>query len=275
VIKYKEIKWYFYQGALFPSEEPHINIILSQKEGEELLEKSKAFFLRYTNEWDRKESEFWYVTKDKFDGLTELSGNTRSKVRRGLKNCKVLRVSQEEITKEGYDIYLSAMKSYTTNLKPISKKEYQKNKVNSDNYDIWAVYEKETGRMIAYSSNKIINNSCNYTEIKFHPAYMKLYPSYALFYEMNRYYLDEVGMQYIHDGARSISHETNIHNFLIDKFKFRKVYCKLNVIYRKDIAIIVNVLYPLRMIISTFNFSMTNKISVLLKQEEIRRSFEK
>jgi len=275
MINFKNIEWYVYHGALFPNVEPHVGISLSRQEQKKLLEQSNAFFLRYTSEWDRKESAFWYVVKDEFGGLSELSGSTRSKVRRGLKNCKVLKVSQEDIAQEGYDIYVSAMIKYKTNLKPISKEEYQRNKGNSDNYDIWAVYEKMTGRMIAYSSNKITDNCCNYTEIKFHPAYMKLYPSYALFYEMNRYYLDDIRMQYVHDGARSIAHETNIHDFLVDKFKFRKVYCKLNVIYRKDVATFIKILYPFRMIVSKFNFFIFNKVSVLLRQEEIRRSFEK
>ena len=90
---------------------------------------------------------------------------------------------------------------------------------------------------------------------------------------MNHYYLEEKNFLYVNDGARSIAHETNIQSFLVEKFKFRKAYCRLNIAYRKDIAIIVKILYPFRKIISTFNFSIANKIVVLLKQEEIRRSF--
>ena len=274
MIKLQNLEWYFYQGALLPKVPPHFNVVLSKKEQKVLLKKSKALFLRYTSEWDRKESKFWYVVKDKFSGLDELSSNTRSKVRRGLKHCEVIKVSQEEIAKDGYDVYLSALKSYKTDLMPLSKEQYQKNKIYTNHYDIWAVYEKETGKMIAYSSNNIINNSCNYTEIKFHPEYQKLYSSYALFYEMNRYYLEEKGYMYVHDGAKSISHNTNIHTFLIDKFKFRKAFVKLNVIYRWDVKLSVVLLYPLRKFISKISHPIFKKISVVLKQEEIRRSFD-
>lgn len=126
--------------------------------------------------------------------------------------------------------------------------------------------------MIAYSSNTVNDDIVNYITIKFHPEYLKLYPSYALFYEMNRYYINELGLKYVNDGARSIAHDTNIQGFLIQKFNFRKAYCKLNIIYRWDIGIIVKILYPFRSIFSKFNHKVFNKISVLLKQEEIRRA---
>lgn len=273
MMRFKGIRWYPYQGILLPKTPPHQEIVLSKKEQGELLQKSQTYLLRWISDWDGAKSEFWYVIKDRFDGLDELSSNTRSKVRRGLKNCSVLKVLPEDIAQDGYEIYVSAMNNYKTNLNIVSEKEFRNNKVNSENYDIWAVYEKDTGKMIAYSSNRIQENSCNYTEIKFHPKYLKLYPSYALFYEMNRYYLEEKNFLYVNDGARSIAHETNIQSFLIDKFKFRKAYCRLNIAYRKDIAIIVKVLYPFKTVISKLDFSIANKIVVLLKQEEIRRSF--
>ncbi len=274
MIIFKGIGWYHYQGMLLPDIPPHQKIILKKEEQEELLLQSKAYLLRWVSDWDEVKSDFWYIVKDDFLGLEELSSNTRSKVRRGLRNCDVLKVLPEDIAKDGYDTYASAMNNYKTDLRIILEKDFYKNKVNSQNYDTWAVYEKDTGKMIAYSSNKIQKNSCNYTEIKFHPKYLKLYPSYALFFEMNRYYLEEKNFLYVNDGARSMAHETNIQSFLLDKFKFRKAYCRLNIVYRKDIAVFVKILYPIRGVISRFNFPIVNKIAVLLKQEEIRRSFE-
>jgi len=273
MLRFKGIKWYFYQGMFLPKNPPHQKIVLSKNEQSELLKKSKAYLLRWTSDWDGVKSEFWYVIKDCFGGLDELSSNTRSKVRRGLKNCRVLKVLPEDIAQNGYEVYVSAMNNYKTNLNIISEKEFRKNKGNSDNYDTWAVYEKDTGKMIAYSSNIIQENSCNYTEIKFHPKYLKLYPSYALFYEMNRYYLEEKNFLYVNDGARSIAHETNIQSFLIDKFKFRKAYCRLNISYRWDVKLAIKLLYPLKAIIDKIDYPVINKIAVMLKQEKIRRSF--
>ena len=78
-------------------------------------------------------------------------------------------------------------------------------------------------------------------------------------------------IKYVNDGARSIAHDTNIQEFLIKKFKFRKAYCKLNVIYRWDVGIAVKILYPFKSSIDKFNNKVFNKLSVLLRQEYIRR----
>jgi hypothetical protein len=276
MINYKNIQWYSYHGALLPRVSPHKNISLSKEDAKKLLKKSGALFLRYTDEWDRKEeSEFWYIVKDDFKGMDELSSNTRNQIRKGQKYCSVKKVSCEEVALKGYETYKSAFDRYNTHLKPMSQKIFYDNMMQSNNYDFFAVYEKETGKMIAYSSNTIDDNICSYTTIKLHPAYLSLYPSYALFYEMNQYYLEDKRFRYVHDGARSISHDTNIHAFLLQKFKFRKAYCRLHVDYRWDVKLAVMILYPFRNILKKFDHTITNKISVLLRQEEIRRSFVK
>ena len=273
MIKYKRIDWFNYHGALMPRVAPHININLTKEDKKYLLKKSGAFFLRYNNEWDRTESEFWYIIKDKEENLGQYNSNNRRKIRKGLKNCIVKKVDNNEIANNGYKVYVEAMKNYNTNLKIYTKEEFYTNHINST-YDFWAVYENGGGSMIAYSLNTIQDNMVNYTTIKFHPNYLRLYPSYALFYEMNRYYINKKKYLYVNDGARSISHDTNIQQFLQDKFNFRKAYCKLNIVYRWDIALVVKILYPFRKLFNKFDNNILKKISVLLKQEEIRRSFE-
>lgn len=273
-MQFKGTEWKKYHGALLFGRAPHISIELTKDDKIKLLDKSKAYFLRWISEWDTRESEFWYVIKDSFGGMEELSSNTRSKVRRGLKQCIVKKVSKEIIANEGYDVYHHAFDNYNTYIKPTNREIFKQNILNCSTCEFWAVYTNDEDKMIAYSQNFIEDNSVNYATIKFHPSYLKLYPSYALFYEMNHYYLEDKNFLYVNDGARSISHDTNIQNFLIQKFKFRKAYCRLNIVYRKDIAVMVKLLYPLKSIISKLNFPVTNKIMVLLKQEGIRRSFE-
>ena len=273
---YKDVAWKYYHGALLPQSAPHIKIELTKEEETELLKLSQAYFLRYVSDWDREEeSQFWYVIKDDFGGIEELSSNTRSKVRRGLKQCIVKKVDQTVIANEGYDVYRQAFKNYNTYIKPTDKEAFIKMISASNKCDFWAVYKKDEDKMIAYSQNFIEENSVNYSTIKFHPEYLKLYPSYALFFTMNQYYLNEKNFLYVNDGARSISHDTNIQDFLIQKFKFRKAYCKLHIVYRWDVGSAVKVLYLLKLVIPQINSKIFNKVSVLLKQEEIRRSFEK
>lgn len=249
-----------------------MEINLSEEDAKELLSISNAYMIRYTNEWDRESGEFWYLIKDSFGGLEELKTKYRTQIRKGLKNCTVIRVNNEEIAENGYVVYKSAFDNYTTDLKPVTEAAFKSNILTSD-YDHWAVYTKEGNRLIAYSQVSILNNICKTPVAKFNPAYLRLRPSEALFFTINKYYLADKGFLYINNGARSISHNTNIQHFLEQKLNFRKAYCKLNIYYRKDIRLIVNTLYPLRHLIWSTKYNFTNRLSVILKQEEIRRSY--
>jgi len=273
MIKYKNINWKLYQKVLIPDVSPHIEVVLTEQEANELLEKTDAYFIRWTNEWDRKDGKFWYVIKDEKEDINNYRSKIRNQIKKGLKNCKVEKVTKEYIAKYGYEVYKKAFKRYNTFLQPVSEENFSKGIFKSlDNIDFFGVFIGN--KLVAYSQNKIRNNICEYNTTKFDPDFLKYRLSEALFFEMNKYYLNEKKFLYVSDGARSLSHETNIQKFLISKFKFRKAYCKLNVVYRKDIEILVNVLYPFRNFIYKSNNKILQKIGVVLRHEEIRRSYE-
>jgi len=271
VIEYKGINWYYYQGALLPRVPPHYEINLTSKEQKELLKKSKALFIRYTNEWDRDGGEFWYVIKDKQEDLLGYKSKVRNQIKKGLKNCIVKKVDKMVISNEGYEVYKEAFNNYTTFHKGSSEERFKRDIFQSKD-DFWAVYNQDN-LLIAYANNFIENNMCHYNSMKFHPKFRNFYPSYALIYTMNEYYLNKKKYLYVNDGARSISHETNIQEFLIKKFHFRKAYCRLNIVYRWDIGLFIKLLYPFRKIIKKINYPLIDKISIILNQEKIRRSF--
>lgn len=266
------IKWKNYQGALIPDTPPHHNITLSREEQKQLLKESGAYFLRWTSDFETpQETSFWYIIKDSTPSLEELSANTRSKVRRGLKNCNVMLVDKEIIIQEGYQIYQKAFERYTTFQRPLTQSEFQKNLLSLDTtWEFWSVRNQQ-GILIAYSQNTLQNTTCNYSTIKFDPDYLSLYPAYALFFTMNDYYLNTQKMKYVNDGARSISHETNIQSFLIEKFKFRKAYCHLHINYRFDIALLIKVCYPLRFMIYKIQNKICKMLSAILRQETMQR----
>ena len=45
---------------------------------------------------------------------------------------------------------------------------------------------------------------------------------------MNQYYLEEKKLKYVCDGSRTITEHSNIQEFLMHNFKFRKAYCRLS-----------------------------------------------
>ena len=83
---------------------------------------------------------------------------------------------------------------------------------------------------------------------------------------MNRYYLEEKGLKFVNDGARSITNHSNVQPFLIDTFNFRKAYCRLNIKYKWWFGIIVSILYPFR------RFIKIAKVQAILNMEAMARN---
>ena len=265
-------KWRKYNGALIPMFPPHIQIDTNGLEDK--IQEEGVYFARWTSNFDCVEkTKFWFVINDSAIRLEDYSSNTRSKIRRGLKNCDVKIVDKQTIINQGYEVYKQAFDRYKTYLKAKEYSEFCNDIISlSEKWQFWGVFFQE--KLIAYSQNKIVDNYCDYSTIKFHPDYLSRYSSYALFYSMNQYYLNDNNFKYVNDGARSLSHETNIQEFLIQKFKFRKAYCIMHIMYNNKLSFIVNLFYPFRFIFSYFNFGFFRKLNVLLTHESIARSYE-
>ena len=81
-------------------------------------------------------------------------------------------------------------------------------------------------------------------------------------------------LSYVSNGAKTINHETNVHALLIDKLKYRKAYCKLNIEYSTKVNVLITLLYPFRNLINKIKNSKFKALYSLLLQEEIKRSYE-
>ena len=265
--------WKKYQGVLLPKIPPHKTIQITKEEAKKLLKENSALLIRWSSTFDdENENTFWYVIKDSECSMEELSSNTRSKVRRGLKKLTVKKISKEDLLKlGGYNVYLAANESYNHYVPPMNEGDFNDFILSYDDEDchFWGVFLKESDKLVAYSQNLIIDDYCDYSIIKFHPKYLRYYLSYALFYEMNSYYLNEKGFRYVNDGPRSMGHDTNIQEFLISKFKFKKAYSKLELYYSLKVKIAIFILYPFRKLFYKSSKNIFKKIGVLLKQHEI------
>ena len=222
-------------------------------------------------------TEWWYLVRDKNIDLNEFDSKRRLEIKNGIKKCIVKKVDAEYIANNGYEVYKSAYAFYDTFQKPVGCEEfYERMMSRKDNlvFDFWAAFDKTDNNIIAYFMNRLQPDCCVYSTAKFKPDFLKLGAHQALIYEMTNYYLNEFGLKYVCHGARSISHKTNVQKFLIDKLHFRKAFCKLNVVYNPIVKIIAHILYPFRNLISKINTDVTKKITVLLLQEKIRRSFK-
>ncbi|HOJ12156.1 MAG TPA: hypothetical protein PK733_16410 [Clostridiales bacterium] len=273
------IEWVKYEGALIPDVPPHIEVKMSNEYARYLFKTYKPYFIRWVSDFDcSHETEWWYVIKEKEINNNELeySKYFRRYLKCGLKTCVVKKIDAEYIAYNGYKVYKNAFKRYDTFEKPIDEKDYMRHMlsfVNNSNYEFWGVFHKKSNALIAYSQNLLRNDCCEYSSMKFDPEFLDLRPSYPLIYETIKYYINDKKLIYVSFGARSIYHKTAIQEFLVTRCKFRKAYCRLNIIYSFKIKLIVNILYPFKNIISSINTGITNKIAALLQQEYVRRSF--
>ena len=247
---------------------PHTSFLLSKKASLYLLSRG-GLFVRNDYDFDTSEKTcFWYIIKDSFGGMEELSTKVRNQVRRALKTLDIKIIEKEKILEEGYAIFLLAYKNYKIKSnKLLSEKEFVA-WINSCGlgYQFWGCFDKESRNLVAFSVNHIFENQCNYEAFKANPKYFQgYYPFYGLLYEMNRYYLEEMKLLYVCDGARSITEHSNIQPFLEEKFKFRKAYCKLLITYTWWFEPFIKILFPFR------NYIHNIKIKSLLYQETMAR----
>ena len=111
--------WRKYNGSLIPDQPPHILVNDSENVIAKKIKEHNSYFARWTSNFDcHQQTDFWYVINDRHLKIEDYSKNTRSKIRRGLKNCIVKVVSLDEIKDFGYECYKYAIENYNTHLQP-------------------------------------------------------------------------------------------------------------------------------------------------------------
>ena len=266
--------WRKYNGSIIPSVPPHIEINDSVQSIQKYIKNNNVWLARWVSDFDSKhETSFWYIIKDTFKGMEEYSSNTRKSIRKGLKNIDCRIVSKNLIIEEGYEVYREAFSQYNTHITMKEKQEFTNELFElDDTWDFWAAYNKD-GMLVGFSINKIDHQTCNLSSTKFHPKYLNLRTSDVLFYKMTDYYLNTLKVKYITGGSRTLSHNTNIQKEYVRKFNYRKAYCKMHMIYSPFTAMAIKFIYPFRFVIKHLNNNFANRLLVLIRHEEIRRSF--
>lgn len=243
---------------------------ISSKEACSLLKK-RGLMIRNTYDFDTKEKTlFWFVIKDKLEDISELPSSTRKKIRKALKIYNIKRITLDELETIGYEIVLSAEKSYKNKARQTTPEGF-KNLINEyktdNNKECWCVENKTTGEIVGFSVNTIKEDSCEYdnAKCKWESLHDCSQPYYGLFYTMNQYYLGERKLKYVSDGSRTITEHSKIQDYLTYNFKFRKAYCKLKIYYKWWLSVVIKVLFPFRKLVPFGN------IRAILRMEEYSR----
>jgi len=267
----EQIAWYKYNHALIPISLIDLNIHINKGSVKDLLNKSKALFLRWSNDPSVTESQWWMI-QCKFYDKNNLSKKVRYGIRRGKEYCYVKSISSQHLAINGFSCYQNSFARYK-GAKPLNRdlfEAYYCSASEGFGFEYWGVFSLNNdliGYMQCIREEKGICTSV----IKYDPNGLNLYSSYALLDSILDYYLNNQGV-IVSNGSRSIYHDTNIQNYLL-KFGFEKIYCHLNVEYSPLVKIIVNSLYPFRNKLSKLPpISLFPKINSVLIQEQYRRS---
>ena len=269
--------WRDNQGGLLPLSPPRMLTAFSTDFAHEFLKSQGDLFIRWESDFDQPDKScWWHVIKDVPERLDELPKKTRYMIRKASKAYEARPIDVKEIIHQGFRVYVKAYERYDTHEPMFDEDEFRKAVQElPDQTEWWGVFDRETERLVAFSENYVESETCFYVTMWIEPEAMAKFAGYLLFHEMEVHYLQDRAFKYVSDGARSLSHNTNIHDFLIRKFNYRQAYAKLHVVHAPWLGAAVAVAYPFRNLIKKMPFSPLKKASILLKQEEIRRECAK
>lgn len=260
------VEYYLYKGYWRFNDAPHRETPLEANSIQQLLAKG-GWFVRNTHHFDcQNTTKFWYIVKDHFGGLDELTSNTRRKVRKALRCIEYKIVDKALIKKYGYELYQETIKSYPSDGSALSKEAFLQT-VEQQSVECWGCFDKKNNNFVGFSINYNWKDACGYDLLAILPEYRHnaTYIYYGLIFSMNTYYLEQKQFSYVTDGSRSITEHSGVQPWLIKYFAFRKAYCQLEIHYKWSLRIAVKLLYPFRKHI------IIPKVKAVLNMESMQR----
>ena len=274
--------WHTYQGAVLWTKSP-LATPPTLQEAKAALHAHHAFLARWTSDFDcGHPTQWWYCICDDFTPLNELSTKQRYRIKKGLEQCNIQRITNETLTLSEKDIaqvLIDSFMDYPAKYRPdlsIDKWIAEvRSKLDNPEIDVWLASDQRNGELIGYGYCTKNGSIVYLNQIKVPTKYLAKEVNAAFAYSLCEYYLQQLDFQMIIDGERNIKHETKYQDFLVRVINFRYAYCKLNIIYSPLMKCAVYTLYPFRKLFGLIGkkCSLFYNVFCILKQEEIRRSF--
>lgn len=270
--KEKNIVWREHQSTLIPLSPPH-SLAFSREDAVIFLKNKHYYFIRWESHFDESDDGYWWhVIKSEKEELSNLASKVRYKIRRAQKEYYIEKCDKDFILEKGYFVYCEAYTRYETHEPKYTLEQFQHGIINlPEDTDFFGIFDHENRNLVGFSENYIELNTCFYVTTWVTPTALRKLAGYLLFHTMNKYYLNELDFDYISNGTRSISHDTNIQEYLIKNFRFRKAYSNLEIIYKFPISHLIAIIFPFRKLFYPIKGDFFRKISILMKQEEIYR----
>jgi hypothetical protein len=236
--------WLEENRIIFPLGPASASTVISKSTADAMLSHSQsAIMVRCTDGFQSGlASGDWYavICKHRWQ-LENYSANTRSKLRRGLRQNEVRKIDAEYYAKHGYDVYVAACARYHASPRTRDRfcADVMLARDFNDIIEFWGVFHE--GALVGRALNHLYGNTeVAYSSLTFDPDYFKFYSAYALIYCMNEYYLREKDFEYVNDGFRTLLHPTDLQEMLVNTFGFERAYTHLHLHYKPYVSWIMS-----------------------------------
>jgi hypothetical protein len=225
------IPWIIDGRILLPRSMPHAIGTVDRQKVRKVLSATGSLLARWTTTWNREQSEWWWTCCDDKDYDIERIPvkNARRDIRKGLRCCRVRRLSLDEYGTLTYDVAAEATRVSKHRLILASDSEQHRRGIYTMaercETEIWGAFADD--RLAAYAVCLLADNAVSVCTVRSNPLLHNYCPNNALFYEITRHYLRERGKLYITNGSRTLLHPTTINDFLL-RMGYRRIYCRLN-----------------------------------------------
>jgi hypothetical protein len=260
--------WEKYSKALIPATVKPLFINPSQDDIRSLLKQSGLPLLRYSSHRTETPTPWWCTVCDSYD-FANYSRKTRNQVRRGRKNYAVRQVDLTWLASHGYSCYFVASSRYR-NYRVPPEEQFRNFLLSMDRgpFDHWGIFRGNELAGFAVLIQE--DNDIHLSGLNFDPAHLKEYAAYTFFDSILKYYVANQGLR-INNGYRPVSHDTDIHDFLL-KFGFVRWYGQLQVAYQPWLGRLMRLGFPFRYFLKMIAPpALRHGLATLFFQEELRR----
>ena len=270
--------WKYYNHAAIPTVAPHENPDLTPLKDGSIwhIEGKKPLLVRYTTDWDcGYDTGWWYLIKEAPFDISNLSSNSRKHIKEAFRKVRVEKIDPKEYVDGLYECYHQAYLRYKQADNEDSYESFKNRCVKSELWgmEFWAGFALDSGKLVGYLMLGLHEDWVEIYTSKFHPDFLKLRVSDALYAFVLDYYLNNQKKKYVSSGSRSINHVTNTQEYKEQHFGYRKCFCHLRVLYKPGFKWVFNLLYIVRGGISFLGrySGLFHRISAILKMEEFSR----
>jgi hypothetical protein len=213
--------WVEAGSRIFQAFPYHWIIQPSELEIKEFLRGESAIGLRYSTPLDAEQGMLSYhaVLGDNSYNVEILSSNSRSKVRRGLKRCRVEAISMDQLSQDGWELQHDTIERQGR-LKSMNQDEWRRICLSAKGlpgFEAWGAFVNT--ELAATILTAQVDKVCYMLYPQSHRKYFAEYVNNALSFEVTYEMLSHRGMKEVFYGLHSLDAPPSV-----DEFKFRMGY---------------------------------------------------